>query len=139
MKLKIFLFVFFIGITTAFSQTIDEKFVIGKWKVKKAIVTKNRENPEILELLDGFQKATYAFNVNHTFEFSTTSKSKMIEQLGNIFKKNEWFFDAKKNQLRVGHNDDNYSNIIFHIKIEDKKIIFTIEDTFIEMVMKKVK
>ena len=139
MKLKIFLFVFFIGITTAFSQTIDEKFVIGKWKVKKAIVTKNRENPEILELLDGFQKATYAFNVNHTFEFSTTSKSKMIEQLGNIFKKNEWFFDAKKNQLRVGHNDDNYSNIIFHIKIEDKKIIFIIEDTNIEMVMKKVK
>lgn len=139
MKLKIFLFVFFIGITTAFSQTIDEKFVIGKWKVKKAIVTKNGENPEILELLDGFQKATYVFNANHTFEFSTTSKSKMIEQLGNIFKKNEWYFDAKKKQLRVGHNDDNYSNIIFHIKIEDKKIIFTIEDTFIEMVMKKVK
>ncbi len=139
MKLKIFLFVFFIGITTAFSQTIDENFIIGKWKVKKAIVTKNGENPEILELLDGFQKATYVFNANHTFEFSTTSKSKMIEQLGNIFKKNEWYFDANKKQLRVGHNDDNYSNIIFHIKIEDKKIIFTIEDTFIEMVMKKVK
>jgi hypothetical protein len=139
MKLKIFLFVFFIGITTAFSQTIDEKFIVGKWKVKKAIVTKNGENPEILELLDGFQKATYVFNANHTFEFSTTSKSKMIEQLGNIFKKNEWFFDANKKQLRVGNNDDNYSNIIFHIKIEDKKIIFIIEDTHIEMVMKKVK
>lgn len=139
MKLKIFLFVFIIGITTAFSQTIDEKFVIGKWKVKKAIVTKNGENSEILELLDGFQKATYVFNANHTFEFSTTSKSKMIEQLGNIFKKNEWYFDANKKQLRVGNNDDNYSNIIFHIKIEDKKIIFTIEDTFIKMVMKKVK
>ncbi|MCZ8091715.1 DUF5004 domain-containing protein [Flavobacterium sp.] len=139
MKSKIFLFVFFIGITSAFSQTIDEKFVVGKWKVKKAIVTKNGENPEIMELLDGFQKATYIFNASHTFEFSTASKSKMIEQLANVFKKNEWYFDAKKKHLRVGHNDDNYSNIIFHIKIEDKKIIFTIEDTFIEMVMKKVK
>jgi hypothetical protein len=139
MKSKIFLFVFFIGITSAFSQTIDEKFVVGKWKVKKAIVTKNGENSEIMELLDGFQKATYIFNANHTFEFSTASKSKMIEQLANVFKKNEWYFDSKKKHLRVGHNDDNYSNIIFHIKIEDKKIIFTIEDTFIEMVMKKVK
>jgi hypothetical protein len=97
MKSKIFLFVFFIGITSAFSQTIDEKFVVGKWKVKKAIVTKNGENPEIMELLDGFQKATYIFNANHTFEFSTASKSKMIKQLANVFKKNEWYFDAKKN------------------------------------------
>lgn len=139
MKVNYLILIFFFGITSVFSQTIDEKFIIGKWKVKKAVAVKNQDKPETIELLDGFQKGTYVFNTNHSFEFSTTSKSKMIEQLANIFRKNEWYFDAKKKHLRVGHNDDNYSNIIFHLKIEDKKVIFTIEDTNIEMIMKKVK
>lgn len=139
MRLKYSLLFLLIGFSIAFGQNIDEKFVIGKWKVKKAVVIKNQDKPETIELLDGFQKGTYIFNANHSFEFSTTSKSKMMEQLANIFRKNEWYFDSKKKHIRVGHNDDNYSNIIFHIKPENKKIIFIIEDTHIEMVMKKVK
>jgi hypothetical protein len=139
MKTKFLLLLLFFGIFKTFSQTIDEKFIIGEWKVKKAIVTKDQDKPEIIELLDGFKKGTYVFNVDHNFEFSTTSKSKMVEQLANIFKKNEWYFDTINKHIRVGNNDDNYSNIIFHIKMENKKILFIIEDTNIEMLMMKVK
>ncbi len=127
------LFVF----ATAQSQTIDEAFVTGKWKVKKAVALKDADKPETKELVIGFQKATYNFNADHSFTFESKSSAKMLEQLEKLFQNNKWIFDKKKKQIKVGLKKEGYSNMTFLVRTEGKKIIFVIEDAQIEMVMKK--
>jgi hypothetical protein len=123
---------------TAYCQNTDEASITGTWKVKKATALKDSEKPETQELVTGFQKATYHFNADHSFSFETKSKSKMMQQLEKMFQKNQWIFDKKKKQIKVGLKKEGYSNITFIIKTDGKKMIFLIEDAQIEMLMKKV-
>jgi hypothetical protein len=122
----------------AYCQNTDEGSITGTWKVKKATALKDSEKPETQELVTGFQKATYHFNADHSFSFETKSKSKMMQQLEKMFQKNQWIFDKKKKQIKVGLKKEGYSNITFIIKTDGKKMIFLIEDAQIEMLMKKV-
>nr|WP_294778251.1 DUF5004 domain-containing protein [uncultured Flavobacterium sp.] len=138
MKTPFLLLVFFLSITTVQSQTIDEALITGKWKVKKATALKNADKPETQELVTGFQKATYHFNADHSFTFETKSDTKMMQQLEKLFQNNQWIFDKKKKQIKVGLKKEGYSNILFLVSIKDKKIIFLIDDAQIELVMKKV-
>ncbi|MFN3755188.1 DUF5004 domain-containing protein [Flavobacterium sp.] len=137
MKTPFLLLVFLFVFTTAQSQTIDEAFITGKWKVKKATALKEGDKPETKELVAGFQKATYTFNTDHSFNFETKSSAKMMEQLEKLFKNNQWIFDKKKKQIRVGLKKEGYANMTFLVSLKEKKIIFVIEDAQIEMVMKK--
>jgi hypothetical protein len=61
----------------------------------------------------------------------------MMEQLEKLFKNNQWIFDKKKKQIKVGLKKEGYSNMTFIVSVKEKKIIFVIEDAQIEMVMKK--
>ena len=126
-----------ISSTLTFAQTVAETDIIGVWKVKKAMALKDAEKAETKELLTGFQKATYFFNADHSFSFDTKSNSKMMQQLVKMFQKNQWIFDKKKQQIKVGLKKEGYSNITFIVKQDGKKIIFLIEDAQIEMQMKK--
>lgn len=126
-----------ISSTLTFAQTIAETDIIGVWKVKKAMALKDADKAETKELLTGFQKATYSFNADHSFSFDTKSNSKMMQQLVKMFQKNQWIFDKKKQQIKVGLKKEGYSNITFIVKQDGKKIIFLIEDAQIEMQMKK--
>jgi len=126
-----------ISSTLTFAQTVAETDIIGVWKVKKAMALKDAEKAETKELLTGFQKATYSFNADHSFSFDTKSNSKMMQQLVKMFQKNQWIFDKKKQQIKVGLKKEGYSNITFIVKQDGKKIIFLIEDAQIEMQMKK--
>lgn len=137
MKIPFLLLAFLFALTTTQSQTIDEAFITGKWKVKKATALKNADKPETKELVTGFQKATYHFNADHSFAFETKSSAKMMEQLEKLFQKNQWIFDKKKKQIKVGLKKEGYSNITFIVSVKEKKIIFLIEDAQIELVMKK--
>ncbi|MBF6642079.1 hypothetical protein IVB69_11355 [Flavobacterium sp. J49] len=137
MKTPFLLLAFLLAMTTTQSQTIDETLITGQWKVKKAIALKDADKPETKELVAGFQKATYHFNADHSFAFETKSNSKMMQQLEKLFQKNQWIFDKKKKQIKVGLKKEGYSNITFIISVKDKKIIFLIDDAQIEMVMKK--
>lgn len=137
MKNALLLIVFLMTFVTVNSQTIDETFIIGKWKVKKATALKDADKAETKELVNGFQKATYTFNADHTFAFETKSSSKMMEQLEKLFKNNQWIFDKKKKQIKVGLKKEGYSNMTFIVSVKEKKIIFVIEDAQIELVMKK--
>lgn len=128
-----FLFVF----VTTQSQTIDEAFITGKWKVKKATALKEANKPETKELVTGFQKATYNFNADHSFTFESKSSAKMLKKLEKLFQNNQWIFDKKKKQIKIGLKKEGYSNMTFLVRTEGKKIIFVIEDAQIEMVMKK--
>jgi hypothetical protein len=135
---KLFLLTFLVSAAIVQSQTIDEAFISGKWKAKKAVAIKDKDKPETKELLDGFQKATYVFNADHSFVFETNSQSKMMVQLETMFNnKNKWVFDAKKKEIKVGRKSEGYSTVAFKVRIENKKVIFLIEDAGIEMVMKK--
>ncbi|NNT71509.1 DUF5004 domain-containing protein [Flavobacterium sp. IMCC34852] len=137
MKTPFLLLVFFLAMTSAQGQTIDETLITGKWKVKKATALKNADKPETKELVTGFQKATYHFNADHSFTFETKSNTKMMQQLEKLFQNNQWIFDKKKKQIKVGLKKEGYSNILFLISVKDKKIIFLIDDAQIELVMKK--
>lgn len=141
MKFKLLLFLSLTFSLTTFSQsTVIDEELIGTWTVKKASLTnQTNSDSQIIELLDGFKKGTYSFNSDDSFVFTTKSKSKMIAQLGNILKNNKWVFDEKNQQIRVGFPSDNFSNIIFNVKKEGKNIIFIIEDTNIELIVKKSK
>ena len=121
-----------------YCQNIDETTITGTWKVKKATALKDADKPETKELVSGFQKATYTFNADHSFIFDSKSNSKMMQQLEKMFQKNQWIFDKKKKQIKVGFKKEGYSNITFIVKQDGKKIIFLIEDAQIEMLMKKV-
>jgi hypothetical protein len=137
MKTPFLLLTFLFLFATAQSQTIDEAFVTGQWKVKKASALKDADKPETKELVTGFQKATYHFNADHSFAFESKSSAKMLEQLEKLFKNNKWIFDKKKKQIKVGLKKEGYSNMTFLVRTEGKKITFVIEDAQIEMVMKK--
>lgn len=127
-----------IGSANTYAQNVAETDLIGTWKVKKATALKDADKPETMELVSGFQKATYTFNADHSFIFDTKSNSKMMLQLVKMFQKNQWIFDKKKKQIKVGFKKEGYSNISFIVKQDGKKIIFLIEDAQIEMLMKKV-
>jgi len=137
MKKIMLLTLLLISSTLTFAQTIAETDIIGVWKVKKAMALKDADKAETKELLTGFQKATYSFNADHSFSFDTKSNSKMMQQLVKMFQKNQWIFDKKKQQIKVGLKKEGYSNITFIVKQDGKKIIFLIEDAQIEMQMKK--
>jgi hypothetical protein len=137
MKTPFLLIVMLFSFASAQCQTIDEAFITGKWKVKKAVALKNADKPETKELVTGFQKGTYNFNADHSFTFETKSGTKMMEQLEKLFKNNQWIFDKKKKQIKVGLKKEGYSNMTFIVSVKEKKIIFVIEDAQIEMVMKK--
>lgn len=137
MKKIMLLTLLLISSTLTFAQTVAETDIIGVWKVKKAMALKDAEKAETKELLTGFQKATYSFNADHSFSFDTKSNSKMMQQLVKMFQKNQWIFDKKKQQIKVGLKKEGYSNITFIVKQDGKKIIFLIEDAQIEMQMKK--
>lgn len=137
MKKIMLLSLLLINSTLTFAQTVAETDIIGVWKVKKAMALKDAEKAETKELLTGFQKATYSFNADHSFSFDTKSNSKMMQQLVKMFQKNQWIFDKKKQQIKVGFKKEGYSNITFIVKQDGKKIIFLIEDAQIEMQMKK--
>ena len=137
MKKIMLLTLLLISSTLTFAQTIAETDIIGVWKVKKAMALKDADKAETKELLTGFQKATYSFNADHSFSFDTKSNSKMMQQLVKMFQKNQWIFDKKKQQIKVGLKKEGYSNITFIVKQDGKKIIFLIEDAQIEMLMKK--
>lgn len=138
MKIPFLLLAFLFTFATSRGQTIDEAFITGKWKVKKATALKNADKSETKELVSGFQKATYHFNADHSFTFETKSNTKMMQQLEKLFQKNQWIFDKKKKQIKVGLKKEGYSNITFLVSAKEKKIIFLIDDAQIEMVMKKV-
>ena len=138
MKTPFLLMVFLLTMTTAHCQTIDEALITGQWKVKKATALKNADKPETQELVTGFQKATYYFNADHSFTFETKSNTKMMQQLEKLFQNNQWKWDKKKKQIKVGLPKEGYSNILFVVSLKEKKIIFLIDDVQIEMVMKKV-
>lgn len=137
MKKLLLLLVALLTLTALQSQTLDETFVTGKWKAKKATALKDIEKAETKELVAGFEKAVFTFNADHSFAFETNSNTKMMVQLSKLFKNNKWIFDPKKKQLKVGLKKEGYSNISFLIRTEKKKIIFLIEDAQIELVMKK--
>ncbi len=129
-----FLFVF----ATAQSQTIDETFITGKWKVKKATALKDADKAEFKEYVDGFNKATFTFNADYSFAFETKSPSKIMTQLEKMFNaKNKWIFEKKKIRIKIGKKGDGYSVASFLVRIEKDKIIFHVEETNIELVMKK--
>jgi hypothetical protein len=135
---RLLLLTFLVNFTISHSQTIDETFITGKWKVKKATTLKNQNKPETKELLDGFQKATYIFDADHSFSFTTNSQSKMMIQLATMFNnKNKWVFDTKNKEIKVGQKSEGYSTVAFKVRIEKKNVIFFIEDAGIEMIMKK--
>jgi hypothetical protein len=137
MKKIVLLLLLLISSANTYAQTVVETDLIGTWKVKKATALKDADKPETKELVSGFQKASYTFNADHSFIFDTKSNSKMMQQLVKMFQKNQWIFDKKKKQIKVGFKKEGYSNITFIIKQEGKKIIFLIEDAQIEMLMKK--
>jgi hypothetical protein len=137
MKTQFLLLAFLFVFVTTHSQTIDETLITGQWKVKKATALKDADKPETKELVTGFQKATYTFNADHSFTFESKSSAKMLQQLEKLFKNNQWIFDKKKKQIKVGLKKEGYSNMTFLVRTEGKKIIFVIEDAQIEMVMKK--
>jgi Domain of unknown function (DUF5004) len=137
MKTPFLLLAFLFALTTMQSQTIDEALITGKWKVKKATALKNADKPDTKELVAGFQKATYHFNADHSFTFETKSNTKMMLQLEKLFQNNQWIFDKKKKQIKVGLKKEGYSNIMFIVSVKDKKIIFLIDDAQIELIMKK--
>ncbi|MDI9256899.1 MULTISPECIES: DUF5004 domain-containing protein [Flavobacterium] len=134
---KMFFLLALLSAYTVTSQTFDENFVSGKWKVKKIKALKDADKPETQELVSGFQKATYIFNADHTFVFDTKSQSKMMLQLEKLFNGKNWIIDAKKKRIKVGLKKEGYSTLLFNVSFEKEKVIFTIEDTAIEMVMKK--
>jgi hypothetical protein len=137
MKTPFLLLAFLFALTTMQSQTIDEALITGKWKVKKATALKNADKLDTKELVTGFQKATYHFNADHSFTFETKSNTKMMLQLEKLFQNNQWIFDKKKKQIKVGLKKEGYSNIMFIVSVKDKKIIFLIDDAQIELIMKK--
>ncbi|WP_284653071.1 DUF5004 domain-containing protein [Flavobacterium terrisoli] len=137
MKKLLLLHIFLFAFAATQSQTIDETLITGKWKVKKATALKDADKPETKELVAGFQKAIYTFNEDHSFAFETKSSAKMMEQLEKLFQNKKWIFDKKKKQIKVGLKNEGYTTIIFLVRTEEKKIIFTIEDAQIELVMKK--
>ena len=137
MKKIFFLLALLLTTFAVSSQTFDENFVTGKWKVKKIKALKDAEKPETKELIAGFQKATYIFNADHTFTFDTKSQSKMMQQLEKLFNGKNWVIDTKKKRIKVGLKKEGYSTLLFNVSLEKEKVIFTIEDTAIEMVMKK--
>ncbi|WP_295337556.1 DUF5004 domain-containing protein [Flavobacterium sp.] len=138
MKKLLILIVFLMTTAVTHCQNIDETTITGTWKVKKATALKDADKAETKELVSGFQKATYTFNADHSFIFDSKSNSKMMQQLVKMFQKNQWIFDKKKKQIKVGFKKEGYSNITFIVKQDGKKIIFLIEDAQIEMLMKKV-
>jgi Domain of unknown function (DUF5004) len=137
---KLFLLTLLLSFALAKSQTIDEAFVTGQWKATKAVVLneKDKNKPDVKGLVDGFKNATYNFKKDHSFSFSSKSKSKMMEQLIVLFNDNNtWVFDKKEKEIKVGRKSEGYSTVAFKVRIENKKVIFLIEDAGIEMVMKK--
>jgi hypothetical protein len=127
---------FFVS-AVAYCQNMDETAIIGVWKVKKATALKEADKAATKELVTGFQKATYTFNADHSFSFTTKSQSKMMQQLVKLFHKNQWILDKKKQHIKVGLKKEGYSNITFIIQNDGKKILFLIEDAQIELHMKK--
>jgi len=67
MKIPFLLLTFLFVFTTAQSQTVDEAFIIGKWKVKRATALKDADKAEFKEYVDGFTKALFTFNPDHSF------------------------------------------------------------------------
>ncbi|MEN0007998.1 hypothetical protein [Flavobacterium nitrogenifigens] len=138
MKNPLLFLAFLFSFISMHSQTIDDAFIIGKWKAKKATMIKNGDKPETKEYVDGFQKATFSFNADHTFSFENKSDAKTMVMLAKMFNdKNKWIFDQKAMKIKIGKKGDGYSVASFSVTLKKDKIIFLVEETDIELVMKK--
>lgn len=138
MKKPLSLLIFLLTFATVKSQVLDDAFFTGTWKAKKATIIKNGDKPETREYIDGFQKATFIFNADHTFSFENKSDSKIMTQLAKMFNdKNRWVFDKKKMKISIGKKSDGYTVASFLVSLKKDKVIFLVEETDIELVMKK--
>lgn len=138
MKNSLLLLAFLLAFTSMNSQMIDDAFIIGNWKAKKATIIKNGDKPETKEYVDGFRKATFSFNADHTFSFENKSDAKTMVMMAKMFNdKNKWIFDKKTMKIKIGKKGDGYSVASFLVTQKKDKIIFLVEETDIELVMKK--
>jgi len=61
-----------------------------------------------------------------------------MTQLEKMFNaQNKWVFEKKKGRIKIGKKGDGYSVAAFVVTIKKDKIIFQVEETNIELIMKK--
>jgi len=118
------------------SQEINQKSIIGKWKVIN--VLKKIDNPNLKDIVKSFNTALFEFKENSDFKLTTTDNSKLFSMLTNMTNNSRWKLNKNDYVINVGNQSDGY-NILKIIVVEvNGKIIFHLSETELDLEVQKV-
>lgn len=124
--------VFFMNTLSA--QVISQDELIGTWKVVNVL---NQEtNVNLIELMKGFETATFQFTAQHEFNLSSSVSNEVFTRFSDMTKNSYWRLNPEK-QILIGNSENNYSVIKIGNHFENGKTIFTFEETPIKLEVQK--
>ncbi|WP_029268631.1 DUF5004 domain-containing protein [Flavobacterium sp. KJJ] len=112
------------------SQEINQKNIIGKWKVIK--VLKKIDNPNLKDIVKGFSTATFEFKQKSDFKLTTENDSKSFSMIANMTNNSKWLLNKNNYVIHIGEN-------ILKIIITEVngKTIFHLSETELDLEVKK--
>lgn len=130
--LLVFIFLFFSNYLTA--QKYTDKDIVGKWKVVK--VKSEINNPNLKEIINGFENAVFEFKENYNFRITTSSPSKTFSMLSAMANLSKWQLNANQYSIVVGDKSNGTIMKIIVFTVDDKTI-FHLDESELNLEVQK--
>jgi hypothetical protein len=118
------------------SQDINQKNIIGKWKVIK--VLKEINNPNLKDIVKSFASATFEFKENSMFKLTTADNSKLFTMITTMTNNSKWKLNQNNYVIEIGSQSDGY-NILKIIMAEvDGQTIFHLSESELDLEVQKM-
>lgn len=121
MKYALLLLLLFSLVASA--QDFEEVNIPGTWEIKKVKFSRSVASKETQSKMKTlFKDATITFNSDHTLDIVfTEGRDPEVESL---YDAKSLFWKFENNVIQVGLPQDNYSDYVFRIRTENRKIFF---------------
>jgi hypothetical protein len=118
------------------SQDINQKNIIGKWKVIK--VLKEIDNPNLRDIVKSFATATFEFKENSMFKLTTADNSKLFTMITTMTNNSKWKLNQNNYVIEIGSQADGYNILKIIVAEVDGRIIFHLSESELDLEVQKM-
>ena len=136
MKKILFLFTFLLLFNFLAAQKYSVQDIVGKWKVIG--IAKKTDNPNMKDLLKGFESAVFEFKENFDFKLTTTNPTKLFIMVTERTNKSKWKLRKNKFSISIGSDANGYSIMKIIVLEYDNKTIFYLAEPELQLEVQKI-
>ena len=118
------------------SQDINQKNIIGKWKVIK--VLKKIDNPNLKDIVKGFASTTFEFKENSLFKLTTADNSKLFTMITTMTNNSKWKLNQNNYVIEIGSQADGYNILKIIVAEVDGRTIFHLSESELDLEVQKM-